>query len=302
VPELELMLRRLGRELDYPATPNLAAAVTARLREAGTERVPTAPALPGEAPPGAAELPTPPPVAPAEPPERAAPPARPRLRARLPRLLPPAGLRRSLALALIALLLLAGTVFAAVPGVRDAVLEFLGLRGATVERREKLPELPELRPLQLGQRVPLAEASKSLAFAPLIPDALGPPDATYVRRGIPGGELSLTYRPRPGLPQALTTKLGLLVGEFRGDLLPEYTGKIAGQATRIERLEVDGSRAIWIEGAPHLFFYRAPGRPFVERDLRLAANVLLVERGNVLVRLEGAFGRERAVAIARSLR
>ena len=55
-----------------------------------------------------------------------------------------------------------------------------------------------------------------------------------------------------------STGLGLLVGEFRGDLAPEYMGKIAGQATRIERLRVDGERAIWIEGAPHFFFYRPP--------------------------------------------
>jgi hypothetical protein len=30
--------------------------------------------------------------------------------------------------------------------------------------------------------------------------------------------------------------------------------------------------------------------------------VLLLERGHLLVRFEGAFGRERAIAIARSLR
>ena len=59
-------------------------------------------------------------------------------------------LRRSFAIAIAALLLLAGGVFAAVPGVRDAVLEFFGLQGATVERRAKLPEAPELRPLNLG--------------------------------------------------------------------------------------------------------------------------------------------------------
>jgi hypothetical protein len=65
---------------------------------------------------------------------------------------------------------------------------------------------------------------------------------------------------------------------------------------------VDGHEALWIEGAPHLFFYRSPRRGFTERGLRLAANVLLLERGRLLVRLEGAMSRERAVAIARSLR
>jgi hypothetical protein len=223
-------------------------------------------------------------------------------RRRLAGLLPPAGLRRSLALALAALLLLAGTVFAAAPGVRDAVLDFLGLQGATVERRETLPTPPPQRPLDLGTRTSLAEAAAQLAFAPLVPAELGGPDGVYVRRGLPGGELSLTYGPGPGLPRTRSTRLGLLLTEFRGDLSPDYIGKIAGQSTSVRRLRVDGEAAIWLEGAPHFFFYRAPDGGFVETRLRLAQNVLLLEQGNVLVRLEGAFDRERAVAIARSLR
>ena len=79
-------------------------------------------------------------------------------------------------------------------------------------------------------------------------------------------------------------------------------GKIAGQATTVERLRVDGDPAIWVAGAPHLFFYRTPGRRFVGNDLRIAQNVLLLQRGKLLIRLEGAFDRERALSIARSLR
>jgi hypothetical protein len=253
--ELERALTQLGREIEYPPTPDMGTAVTGRLRPS-----------------------------------------------REFRLLPPAGLRRSLALALVALLLLAGTVFAAVPGVRDAVLEFFGLQGATVERRARLPEPPELRPLDLGRRVAPGAAAAELDFTPLVSGSLGPPDAAYVRTDLPGGELSLAYRPRPNLPEARTTRLGLLASEFRGDLLPDLVGKLAGPDTRIEQLSVDGRPAIWIEGAPHLFFYRAPDGNVIEGELRLAQNVLLIERGPLLVRLEGAFGRDRAVAIARSLR
>ena len=112
----------------------------------------------------------------------------------------------------------------------------------------------------------------------------------------------MTYPPGAGMPATGNAGLGLLVGEFRGDLAPEYYGKIAGETTRIERLRVDGDRAIWIEGAPHLFFYRPPDSEFAESELRLAHNVLLLERGNLLVRLEGAFDRERALELARSLR
>ena len=45
-----------------------------------------------------------------------------------------------------------------------------------------------------------------------------------------------------------------------------------------------------------------PDSDFADSELRLAHNVLLLERGNLLVRLEGSFNRERAVELARSLR
>jgi hypothetical protein len=213
----------------------------------------------------------------------------------------PVLLRRSFAIALASLLVLAGGVFAAVPDVRDAVLEFFGLQGATVEQRPSIRSAPELRLLQLGERTTLERASGELGFTPLTPRAAGRPDGVFVSNRVPGGELSLIYGPGPGMPATGDARLGLLVGEFRGDLAPEYLGKIAGQATRIQRLRPEGDRAIWIEGAPHLFFYRPPDSDFAESELRLAHNVLLLERGNLLVRLEGAFSRDRALELARSL-
>jgi hypothetical protein len=253
--EFERQLTQLGRELDWPPTPDLTQPVIKRL---------------------------PAPVA--------------------PRLRRPLVFRRSFVIALAALLVLAGGVFAAVPGVRDAVLEFFGLQGATVERRAELPPAPRPHPLGLGDRTTLDAARDELAFDPLVPEEAGQPDGVFVDTSVQGGVLSLTYRPRPGLPEARSTRVGLLVTEFRGDINPDYAGKIAGQATRIERLRVDGQRAIWLEGAPHFFFYRPPDEPFREERLRIAQNVLLLERGNVLVRLEGAFGLERALELAHSLR
>lgn len=258
--ELERALTQLGREIEWPETPDLTVNLRARLASA----------------------------------------AEPQRRRR--RLLPPAGFRRALALALIALLVLAGGVFAAVPSVRDAVLEFFGLQGATVERREQLPPRPATSRLELGERASLSEAEKALGFKPHVPRDPGDPDRTFVKRDVPGGELSLAYRARPGLPEAKATGLGLLVSEFRGDLVPEYVGKLAPEATRIERLRIGGERAIWIEGTPHFFFYRRPDGQIQEHTLRLAANVLLLQQDNLLLRLEGGFGLERAEEIARSLR
>lgn len=212
------------------------------------------------------------------------------------------GLRRSLALALVLTVVIAAAAAAAIPAVRDAVLEWLGLQGATVERVVTLPSPPPERPLELGRRTTLPRARERLAFEPLVPFGLGEPDGVYIRGRVPGGELSLAYRPRPGLAPARSTRLGLLVSEFRGDLHPDYVGKIVGPATVAQSLTVDGGRAVWVEGAPHFFFYRAPDGRVMETELRLAQNVLLVERGEVLVRLEGAFSRERAIRLARSLR
>jgi hypothetical protein len=277
--DLEQRLTQLGGELDWPDTPDLAGRVRARLGEA-------APAAEASPPADRWRL----------------RPTRPGRRPRRGWLPAPAGLPRALALALVALLVLAGGVVAAVPSVRDSVLEFFGLRGATVERRPELPPVPDRGPLELGERTTLERARARLRFEPLVPRAAGRPDRVYVNSRAAGGEVALTYRPRSGLPEAGSTGLGLLVGEFRGDLHPEYLGKIAGETTTIERLRVDGRRAIWIEGAPHLFFYRPPDTDFGERELRLASNVLLLERGNLLVRLEGAFSRERALELARSLR
>jgi hypothetical protein len=278
VSDLERRLTQLGRELDWPPTPDLSTAVITRLR---------ASAAGATLPPAATR-------------DSAEPPVRRRPRRRL--LFPPAGFRRSLAIAVVALLVLAGGVVAAVPSVRHSVLEFFGLRGATVERREHLPPAPRPQLPMVGERTTLAHARDLLGFEPLVPGAAGTPDATFVDGSVPGGRLSLEYRPRPGLPEAKSTKLGLLVDEFRGDLNPDYMGKMAGPTTRIEPFDLDGERAIWVSGAPHFFFYRSPRSAFEERRLRIAQNVLLLEHGRLLIRLEGAFGKARAIELARALR
>ncbi len=248
--DLEQQLTHLGRELDWPATPDLSSSIRRRL---------------------------------------AIRPDRPRSPV----------FRRSLALALVGLLVLAGGVVAAVPSVRDSVLEFFGLQGATVERRAELPPIPDLRPLMLGERTTLAATADSAGFEPLVPRAAGRPNAVYLDAR---NAVSLAYRPRPGMPESRGTGLGLLVTEFRGDLAPEYIGKIAQEATVIEELRVGGEDAIWMEGAPHVFFYRQPNGEFSDEGLRIAENVLLLERGPLLIRFEGAFSRARALELARSLR
>jgi hypothetical protein len=258
--ELARDLAALRRELDFPATPDLAAAVGDRLRS----------------------LPAPQP------------------RRRVVWL--PARPVRVLVLAAVLVLLLAGGVVAASPTVRHELLDLLGLRGATVERTTAPPPKPVRRPLDLGSRVSLARASRLAGFRPLVPARAGRPLAVRFDAGVAGGQVSILYPPAPGLPRTKTTGLGLLVSEFRGEESREYLTKIAPQATTVRRLRIQGHRAAWIAGAPHYFFYRVPGVGLGDAPLAVAQNVLLIERGPLLVRFEGAFSLERARAIARSLR
>ncbi len=207
------------------------------------------------------------------------------------------------ALAVTSVWLVAATVaiLAASRDVADALLDAYGLAGVSVEGTDEPAPAPAPRQLDLGSRTSLDRAARRLSFAPLVPRLEGGPDEVYVNEAPPGGELSLLYGPRPALPPAITTGTGLLVTEFRGDLAPEYLTKVAPQATTVQRLRVDGDRAIWIAGAPHYFFYDLPGGAFAERDLQIAQNVLLIQRGDVLVRMEGAFGLNTAVRLAGTL-
>lgn len=268
--ELDRRLEQLGADLDYPPTPSIAQQVARRLRE-------------GEA---------------AEPPRRVA--WRPRT-------------ARVAVLAAALLLLLAGGVVAAVPTVRHALLDLVGLRGATVERVPTLPAGVEahLRDV-LGAPTTLESATDSLGFRPLVPTRLGQPNGVFATQpgdlAPPGGELSLTYAPRPGLPESKYTGVGLLVNEVNGDLAPIFFAKFMPPSSRLVRLRIDGHPAAWLEGLHgfqrrlHGFYYR-DSQPILRIGrVRLTANTLLIQRGPVMVRLEGEFDLERATAIARSLR
>ena len=106
---------------------------------------------------------------------------------------------RPLALALLALLLLAGTVMAASPSARNAVLDLFGLEGATVERRERLPERlhRDAGPVP-GERVTLAQARRAVDFPCWCRRRLDP-DRTLLRRDVPGGEVELIFHSPPRL-------------------------------------------------------------------------------------------------------
>ncbi|HEY7076999.1 MAG TPA: hypothetical protein VH418_16595 [Solirubrobacteraceae bacterium] len=287
-PDLERALREL--EPDWPPTPDLAVAVRARL---AAEPAPGRPAgglgarlrRPGPTAPGPTEpgrgggLRRPGPTAPGP-------------GARLPRPHP------ALA-AVLGALLVFGVVMAASPSARSTVLRWLGLKSVEVRQAPPAATPPPVRrgsELGLGNPVTLAAAKRAAGFPVPVPSALGPPAVVYLDK-VPGTgpRVSLVYAPQAGIPRSRISGVGLLVTAFRGDPFPVIQKTIIG--AHAERLTIAGSPAIWLPRA-HGFAYATPGGVGFEPQ-RLADRTLLVERGGVLLRIEGRITRARAVAIAR---
>jgi hypothetical protein len=270
--DIERALTDLAASLDLPPTPDLAAAVSARL-------------------------------------ERAPAPARPSPGERARRWLGGLAGWRRLAVAGLAVVLLAAAVLIASPSTREAVARRLGLRGIGVELGGPPPSTATTTPgrrldLGLGKPVSLEEARRRVSFPVLVPGAggLGPPDAVFAAEVVPpGGRVDLVWRARPGLPASPYTDAGLLLTEFKGQPTPEFIKK-AAVAGQVEFLEVGGEPAYFFSGEPHFFTYLDSAGNFREEQTRLAGNTLIWQRGDLTLRLEAQVSKEEALRIAESMR
>jgi hypothetical protein len=296
--ELEGALVSLDQHINYPPTPDLASSVHHRLMANRRPRL-----------------------------------LQERVR-ELARTIWPAARSRLVVVSFALLLALAG-LLALDPEARTVLADRLGLRGVTISQVPFVPTatptaspspsptgasttpivqtpVPTSTPisigerLQLGQRVAFADARSRLPFGIQTPSVaeLSTPDEVYLGDQPIGGEVALVYYPRPGLPALNETGIGLLLTEFRGDLHTEFNpvGKMVGPETRVEEITVNGGKGYWLEGQPHMFFYRDSKGEVRNETIRLAGNTLLWEEGNLTLRLEGALTRDAALRIARSIR
>ncbi len=280
-------LREIGRRLDLPPPPDLRAAVRARLAEPGGR----APA--GRAPGGRAGRRL-----------ALAAPARRWVAASWP---------ARLAAALVALAVLAGGVLGASPRARAAVADFFRIGPIRVHSGPApVPpsSLPSPSPAsRFGAPPPdtrtstLAEARAQAPFPVTVPAALGTPDEVLVGTAVRPGVVALRYGPGPGRPPPSGTTgppgLAVELDEVAGTVT-QYADKYVIGDTRVVRVEL-GDGGWWIP-SPHELLYLDPSGQTQYESARLAERTLIWQRDSVTYRLEGAFSKEQALAVARSLR
>jgi hypothetical protein len=201
------------------------------------------------------------------------------------RLAPRPRRRRALVLVLAAFVLALGIAFA-VPPARSAILRFFHLQGVTIEYVDRLPEVKNTGPLDLGKQIPLSAAGRTAGFRPLTSALLGDPD----RVTWDGNQLWFVYG-----------HVRVLVSQFRAAGINRFIKKVLEPGTTVDPVIVNGGQGYFLSGALH-FLYVAPSSLVREERVRLARNVLLWEQGPLTLRLEGDLTLQQAMRIARSFR
>ena len=193
---------------------------------------------------------------------------------------------RPVALGFVVLVVVLAGVLAVSPGARSAFLEIFRIRGATVERVESLPSILAQR-IDFGERVSRAEAERRIGFELL--DLGDEPDAIFVR---PDGLASVVYGD-PDEPR-------LVLSQARGAIYDGFIKKTGGSGTVITEVTVDGEPGLFVDGPEHFVMFLDENGFISDEETYLAGTVLLWNRDDLLLRLEGDLTREEALELAES--
>jgi hypothetical protein len=179
----------------------------------------------------------------------------------------------------------------AVPPARTAVLRWLGIGSVRVVEVDDLPPSATVRSFP-GRPVTLAEARAAVPFQLLEPPtALGRPTQVLLFAGDRAVTIVWGSRSDPRLA----------VTQLPGGPAPWLLKKIVAPTSPVQQFGIDGRLALWIGGGPHEVAVVDPvtGKELQDAS-RLAGHTLLVDHGDVTLRIEGDLTRDRAVEIARS--
>lgn len=207
--------------------------------------------------------------------------------------------RRRLAVALVAGIAI--TTTAAIPGARAAVTRFFDIGAVRVQDEPPPTPVPSTSAaLVLGDRTTLDEARDRVPVVVPTVDGLQTPDEVWFD-DVGGGEVSLVFRARPGLPAAAHTGIGLLVQEFKGNG-QDVVRKYLTSGSRARPVRIGSNEGVFLSGGDHYLFYTDPTGAERYEYGRLVGNALIFSRGPLTIRLEGDLPLRRMVAIATSLR
>jgi hypothetical protein len=221
---------------------------------------------------------------------------------------------------------LAGVALAAtlaLPGPRQTLARWFGFDRVRIER---LPEDPSAPPTAV-MTSPVSTDSVAASVAPSTnpaaelladlgpavsadvaaatglplptPSALGEPLSLHVPATTPLVQIVAVYAVSDDLPASAVTGVGAIVTVANARANEAIFGKFVGGDTTVEMLDIDGDPAIWLSGAPHQVQVFVGDEPVAD-TLRLAANTLWWQRGELLLRIEASVSRDEAVRIARS--
>jgi hypothetical protein len=191
------------------------------------------------------------------------------------------------ALVVVAVLL---AVLVATPPGRAVIIHVFRFAGIELRQEPGPARSPGSSASLPGERrMPLEKARHQVSFPILVPAALGRPDEVVVSDG--GRVASVVYRRTP---------YGQLrMDEFAGHLDPVYFQKFVrfGDVTEVK---VNGAKGLWIKGPHELMYITRDGRPAAASARLTTGNTLIWGTRQVVLRLEGGFGRKDALAIAGS--
>jgi hypothetical protein len=226
-------------------------------------------------------------------------------------------LRRSLVLALVALLALAvvaGAVGLGLPGLRFI---FGGGPPPPTPPPTVAPSVaPEATPsstpssprepgatIGLGELVPLDQVEALTGIPVRLPadPRLGAPDAVWVDAS-KNNQVAYVWAARADLPETNEPGVGFLLMRFDGITDPGFYEKVIGTGTHLETVEVAGHDGFWIDGDPHFFYYVRDGQQFFDENRRWVGDALIWSDGTTTFRIESALGRDETIAIAESIR
>jgi hypothetical protein len=177
-------------------------------------------------------------------------------------------------------------VLALSPGARSAFLELFHIRGATVELVETLPDV-EAQRIDFGERVSRETAERRAGFE--LVDLGEEPDAIFIR---PDGLVSLVYGD-PDRPR-------LVLSQARGAIYDGFVKKVGGTGTIVRQVEVGGEPALFVTGPDHFVMFLGEDGFVTDEPTYLAGTVLLWNRDDLLLRLEGDLTQRQALQLAES--